>query len=172
MKAMMFYAPGDIRMEEVPTPQASEGEVLVEIGAALTCGTDVKTYRRGHPLLIPNPPSVFGHEFAGTIVGLGQGVSGFHLGQRVVAANSAPCGECFYCKEGRLSLCQNLKLLKRTLLETLRDGTLLKLGIVVVTVSGYEEQPFVITRLKRTDQVCNCRRRVAIYRPHELARIL
>lgn len=111
MKAMMFYAPGDIRMEEVPTPQPGRGEVLVEIGAALTCGTDVKTYRRGHPLLIPNPPSVFGHEFAGTIVGLGDGVSGLHLGQRVVAANSAPCGECFYCKEGRLSLCQNLKLL-------------------------------------------------------------
>jgi len=111
MKAMMFYAPGDIRMEEVPTPKPGGGEVLVEIGAALTCGTDVKTYRRGHPLLIPNPPSVFGHEFAGVIAGLGEGVSGFHLGQRVVAANSAPCGDCFYCKEGHLSLCENLKLL-------------------------------------------------------------
>jgi len=111
MKAVLFYAPGDIRFEEIVRPEAGPGEVVVEIKAALTCGTDLKTYRRGHPVLIKNPPSVFGHELAGVITALGPGVSGFKVGQRVVPANSAPCGRCFYCQRGHLSLCENLDLL-------------------------------------------------------------
>ena len=111
MKAVLFYAPGDIRLEEIQQPQAGPGEVVVEIKAALTCGTDLKTYRRGHPVLIKNPPSVFGHEMAGVIAEIGPNVRGFSVGQRVVAANSAPCGHCFYCRRGNLSLCQNLELL-------------------------------------------------------------
>jgi L-iditol 2-dehydrogenase len=111
MKAVTFYAPGDIRYEEIVQPEAGPGEVVIEIKAALTCGTDLKTYRRGHPVLIKNPPSVFGHELAGVITELGPGVSDFSVGQRVVPANSAPCGRCFYCQRDQLSLCENLDLL-------------------------------------------------------------
>ncbi len=111
MKAIMFYAPKDIRYEEVNIPEPNEGEVLVKVEAALTCGTDVKTYRRGHPVLIKKTPSGFGHEFSGTIAKLGENVEGFNVGDRVVAANSAPCGECFFCKKGEENLCENLELL-------------------------------------------------------------
>ncbi len=116
MKAVLFYAPGDIRYGEIDRPQPGPGEVLVEIKAALTCGTDLKTYRRGHPVLIKETPAVFGHEWAGVIAELGPGVSragveGFAVGQRVVAPNSAPCGRCFQCRRGRLSLCEDLLLL-------------------------------------------------------------
>ena len=107
----MFYAPKDIRFEEVNVPEPNEGEVLVKVEAALTCGTDVKTFRRGHPVLIKKTPSGFGHEFSGTIAKLGENVEGFNIGDRVVAANSAPCGECFFCRKGEENLCENLELL-------------------------------------------------------------
>ncbi|MDH7485718.1 MAG: zinc-binding dehydrogenase [Anaerolineae bacterium] len=111
MKAVLFYAPGDIRYEEVPRPQAGPGEVVVQVKAALTCGTDLKTYKRGHPVMIQRAPTVFGHELSGVIAEIGPGVEGFAVGQRVVAANSAPCNRCFYCRQGRLSLCENLEFL-------------------------------------------------------------
>ena len=111
MKAIMFYAPKDIRYEEVNVPEPNEGEVLVKVEAALTCGTDVKTYRRGHPVLIKKTPSGFGHEFSGTIAKLGENVEEFNVGDRVVAANSDPCGECFFWKKGEENLCENLELL-------------------------------------------------------------
>ena len=111
MKAVRYYAPLDIRYEEVNVKEPSEGEVVVKVEAALTCGTDVKTLRRGHPLLIKEVPSGFGHEFSGTIFKLGENVEGFNVGDRVVAANSAPCGECFFCRRGEENLCENLYLL-------------------------------------------------------------
>lgn len=111
MKAVRYYAPLDIRYEEINVKEPAEGEVLVKVEAALTCGTDVKTLRRGHPLLIKETPSGFGHEFSGTIAKLGEGVEGFKVGDRVVAANSAPCGECFFCRKGEENLCENLYLL-------------------------------------------------------------
>ena len=111
MKAVMFYAPGDIRYEETEISEPKSGEVLVKIKAALTCGTDVKTYRRGHPVLIKSTPSGFGHEFSGVIEKVGKNVSEFKKGDRVVAANSAPCGECFFCKKGEYNLCENLEFL-------------------------------------------------------------
>lgn len=111
MDAVMFYAPLDIRFEKVKIPEPKEGEILVRIKAALTCGTDLKTYRRGHPLLIKKIPSGFGHEFSGIIEKLGENVEGFEVGERVVAANSAPCGECFFCKKGEYNLCENLEFL-------------------------------------------------------------
>jgi L-iditol 2-dehydrogenase len=89
----------------------SKGEILVKVGAALTCGTDVKTYRRGHPVLIKKIPSGFGHEFAGTVAKVADGVENVKVGDRVVCANSAPCGHCFYCKRGEYNLCENLDLL-------------------------------------------------------------
>jgi len=106
MKAAMFYGPKDVRLEEVPVPDIGRHGVLVKVEVALTCGTDRKMFLRGHPLF--EPPFVFGHEFAGTVVEVGEGVEGFEPGRRVVAANSAPCGSCFYCMRGAQSMCEDL----------------------------------------------------------------
>ena len=111
MKAVLFYGPQNIKYEETKIKPLQKGEILVKIGAALTCGTDVKTFRRGHPVLIKNIPSGFGHEFAGTVEKVAEGVTNVKVGDRVVCANSAPCGECFYCKRGEYNLCENLDLL-------------------------------------------------------------
>jgi L-iditol 2-dehydrogenase len=108
MRAQVFYGPGDLRDEDVPIPDPGPGEVLLRIEAALTCGTDVKTLRRGHPVMIPKLPTIFGHELAGTIVAVGAGVAEFRAGQRAVAANSAPCGVCPSCRRDRENLCEDL----------------------------------------------------------------
>jgi L-iditol 2-dehydrogenase len=104
---MVFHGPGDLRAEELPVPVPGPGEVVLKIDAALTCGTDVKTLRRGHPVMIPKIPTVFGHELAGTVAAVGAGVS-LREGDRVVAANSAPCGACPPCRAGRPNLCEDL----------------------------------------------------------------
>lgn len=111
MNAIQYWGINDIRYEEVEIKEPQKGEVLVKVEAALTCGTDLKTLRRGHPLLIKNIPSGFGHEFAGTIEKLGAEVEDFSIGDKVVAANSAPCGKCFYCKNEQFNLCENLEFL-------------------------------------------------------------
>ena len=111
MKAIQYYGPQDIKFEEVPVKPPEAGEVVVKVMSALTCGTDVKTYRRGHPVLIKSVPSGFGHEFAGIVDKIGKGVTNVKVGNRVVAANSAPCGKCFYCKKEEYNLCENLDLL-------------------------------------------------------------
>src|SRR5262249_29138478 len=90
VRAMVFHGPGDLRREALPVPEPAPGEIVLRIEAALTCGTDVKTLRRGHPVMIPKVPTVFGHEFAGTVTAIGTGVARFREGDRVVAANSAP----------------------------------------------------------------------------------
>ncbi len=108
MRAQVFYGPGELRYEEVRVPEPGPGEVLVRIEAALTCGTDVKTLRRGHPVMIPKVPTVFGHEFAGIVTALGAGVDGFRVGERAVAANSAPCDGCPACARGQANLCDDL----------------------------------------------------------------
>src|SRR5213593_5228560 len=97
MRAMVFHGPGDLRAEELPVPAPAAGEIVLKIDAALTCGTDVKVLRRGHPVMIPHVPTVFGHEFAGTVTAVGAGVITVREGDRVVAANSAPCGNCRLC---------------------------------------------------------------------------
>ena len=111
MKAIQYYGPQNIKLEEVMVKPPQEGEVVVKIMSALTCGTDVKTFRRGHPVLIKSVPSGFGHEFAGIVEKVGKGVENVKVGDRVVAANSAPCGHCFYCKREEYNLCENLDLL-------------------------------------------------------------
>jgi L-iditol 2-dehydrogenase len=100
VKAVRFHAPGDLRVEEVPRPEPGDGDVLVQVEVALTDGTDLKAFRRGHPVLLGDPPSPFGHEFCGVDV---------TTGRRVVAANSAPCGECDACRRGEV--CERLDLL-------------------------------------------------------------
>ena len=89
MRAALLYAPGDLRVEDVPRPEPGPGDVLVQVEVALTDGTDLKTFRRGHPLLARESPAPFGHEFCGLVDG-----------RRVVAANSAPCGACDGCARG------------------------------------------------------------------------
>ncbi len=109
MMAAMYYGIGDIRYEQTDIPEIKDGELLIKIGTALTCGTDVKTYKRGHPLLIGKTPALFGHEYAGTVEQVGGEVDEFKVGMRVVATNSAPCGTCFFCKRGKHNLCPTLK---------------------------------------------------------------
>lgn len=111
MKAIQYHGIGDIRCEEVEIKEPKAGEVLVKIKAALTCGTDLKTYRRGHPVLIKSIPSGFGHEFSGVVEQVGSGVTEFKAGDRVVAANSAPCEKCFFCRNEQYNLCENLEFL-------------------------------------------------------------
>jgi L-iditol 2-dehydrogenase len=108
MRGMVFHGPGDLRFEQLSLPTPEAGEVVLRIDAALTCGTDVKTLRRGHPVMIPRVPTVFGHEFAGTVTAVGAGVRRVHEGDRLAVANSAPCGECALCLAGRPNLCQDL----------------------------------------------------------------
>ena len=111
MKAVLFYGPQDIRYEDVKIKPLAKGEILVKVKSALTCGTDVKTFRRGHPVLIKKVPSGFGHEFSGVVEKIGAGVDNVKVGDRVVCANSAPCGKCFYCRHEEYNLCENLDLL-------------------------------------------------------------
>jgi L-iditol 2-dehydrogenase len=82
--------------------------LVVRVGAALTCGTDLKVFRRGYHARMIVPPALFGHELAGTIVETGSGVTEFANGDRVVALNSAPCGECYFCSRGQENLCDDL----------------------------------------------------------------
>lgn len=111
MRAAIFHGPGDLRFEDIPEQQPAPGEIAVEVRAAATCGTDLKSYRRGHPKLFPTLPSRFGHEFAGVVTAVGDGVTDFAVGARVVSANTAPCGHCWACTLGRQSLCENLEFL-------------------------------------------------------------
>jgi L-iditol 2-dehydrogenase len=108
MRAVVFHGPGDLRDEVLPVPEPAPGEIVLRVDAALTCGTDVKVRRRGHPVMIPYVPTVFGHEFAGTVTSIGAGVTGVREGDRVAAANSAPCGECRLCLAQRPNLCEDL----------------------------------------------------------------
>lgn len=108
MLAALYYGPMDLRLEDCPIPQPRKGEVLVKVAAATTCGTDVKSFRRGHPLLFQNIPAGFGHEVSGIVAAVGKSVAQFSEGDDVVVANSAPCQHCFYCRRGRYSLCENL----------------------------------------------------------------
>lgn len=119
MVAAMFYAPMDVRLEELPIPEPGPGEALIKVAAATTCGTDVKTYRRGHPLLFRHTPAGFGHEAAGVVAATGSGVTQCREGDAVVVANSAPCMACFYCRRGQYSLCENLLFLNGAFAEYL-----------------------------------------------------
>lgn len=111
MLAAMYYAPMDIRLEERPVPEPGPGEVLLQVAVATTCGTDVKSYRRGHPLLFQHTPAGFGHEVSGVVASTGRGVTGCVKGDAVVVSNSAPCLRCYYCQRGQYSLCEHLLLL-------------------------------------------------------------
>ena len=108
MRAAVLHGREDVRIESVPVPEAAPGELIVRVGAALTCGTDLKVFRRGYHARMIVPPALFGHELAGTVVQAGAGVTDFATGDRVVALNSAPCGQCYFCERGQENLCDDL----------------------------------------------------------------
>lgn len=108
MTAAVLYGKEDLRLERVPVPRAGTGELVVKVGAALTCGTDLKVYRRGYHAMMLKPPIPFGHELAGVVTEVGSGVTNFALGDRVVALNSAPCDACYFCGRGQQNLCEDL----------------------------------------------------------------
>ncbi len=120
MRALILHGPGDLRLEEVPTPVAGPGEIVVEIEAALTCATDAKMLRRGHHPSLGPLPAPFGHEGSGVVAATGAGVRGVSQGDLVVVANSAPCGRCEWCARGREGLCDRFVYLTGTFAEFLR----------------------------------------------------
>jgi L-iditol 2-dehydrogenase len=109
MTAAVLYGKRDVRIEQIPIPRVGPGEVLVRIKAALTCGTDLKVYRQGFHARMIVPPAVFGHELAGIVEEVGEGVESFTTGMRVVSANSGPCNQCFFCESHLANLCEDLQ---------------------------------------------------------------
>ena len=108
MTAAVLYGKENLQIETVDVPKIGPGDVLVRVRAALTCGTDVKVFKRGYHARMITPPALFGHELAGDIVAMGSDVTGFRIGQRVMAANSAPCGACYFCRRNQENLCSDL----------------------------------------------------------------
>ncbi|MEE8302425.1 MAG: alcohol dehydrogenase catalytic domain-containing protein [Candidatus Tectomicrobia bacterium] len=108
MQAALLYGPRQVALEEIPSPQVGDTDVLVKIDTATTCGTDLKVFLRGGHARMITPPSVFGHEFSGTVTAVGARVIGFRAGTRVVANNSAPCYQCYYCRRNLPNLCDDL----------------------------------------------------------------
>jgi len=105
VKVARFYAPGDIRLEEIAEPQVSAGEVKIRVRNCSTCGTDVKISRSGHPNM--TPPQVMGHEIAGEIVDVGEGVTGWTVGDRVQVIAAIPDGTCAECLAGYPTACSH-----------------------------------------------------------------
>lgn len=108
MLAALLYGKEDLRLEQVADPTVAEGEVVIKVSTATTCGTDLKVWRRGGHAKMLQLPTLFGHEAAGTIVAVGKYVNKWQVGDRVVANNSAPCTKCFYCQQQEYSLCPNI----------------------------------------------------------------
>jgi L-iditol 2-dehydrogenase len=106
MRANLLIKPGVLALRDITIPKPSPGEILVKVKASLTCGTDVKTFVRGHPI-IPMP-TVFGHEFSGVIEKAGRGMRKFRKGMEIMAVHSAPCGECWFCRKKLYNLCEHV----------------------------------------------------------------
>jgi L-iditol 2-dehydrogenase len=101
----VLVEPGRIELREAVAPHPSPGELLIQIRCALSCGTDLKTFLRGHPMW--KPPMAFGHEFSGTVAEAGEGVTAFRPGDEIMAAPTAPCGTCFFCQHSQENLCDD-----------------------------------------------------------------
>ena len=120
MTAAVLYGKEDLRLDRVAVPRPAAGEIVVQVGAALTCGTDLKVYRRGYHAMMLKPPIPFGHELAGVVAEVGDGVTAFRVGDRVVPLNSAPCDVCFFCRHGQQNLCEDLLFNNGTYAEFIR----------------------------------------------------
>ena len=119
MKAAVLYGKESVRIEHVPEAKLKPGEVRLRIEAALTCGTDLKVFKRGYHARMIVPPAVFGHELAGVITETTPEAKGWALGDRVVAANSAPCGVCYHCRHAQENLCDDLLFLNGAYAESI-----------------------------------------------------
>lgn len=119
MRAAVLYGKEQIKIEDVPERPLQRGEVRLRVEAALTCGTDLKVYKRGYHARMIVPPAVFGHELAGVISAVGEGVRNWTVGDRVVVANSAPCDTCFYCQQQQQNLCDDLLFLNGAYAESI-----------------------------------------------------
>src|SRR5205814_7172510 len=108
MMAAVLYGKENLQVEPIAVPTVDRGDLLVRVQVALTCGTDVKVFQRGYHARMIVPPAVFGHELAGDVVAVGEDVTKFKLGERVVAANSAPCEACYFCRRDQQNLCEDL----------------------------------------------------------------
>jgi L-iditol 2-dehydrogenase len=108
MKAAMLYGVKDLRIEDVEVPEVEAGEVLVRVKAATTCGTDLKIFQRGYVKKVIRLPTVFGHEWAGEVVEVSEGLDWPKKGMRVRAGNSAPCLHCAMCQKGKYNLCEDM----------------------------------------------------------------
>jgi len=108
MRAALLYGVKDLRIENIDKPRVDFGEVLVKVKAATTCGTDLKIFQRGYVSGIIQLPSVFGHEWAGDIVEVGEGVPRLKEGMRVRAGNSSPCLQCRMCQKQQYNLCEDM----------------------------------------------------------------
>lgn len=106
MQAAFLVEPGSIEVRQVPVPEPRPGSIVVRVRAALTDGTDLKAYRRGHPQM--PMPTRFGHEFSGDVVAVGDGVTAFVAGEPVMSVHSAPCSDCFWCRSAQEELCEQV----------------------------------------------------------------
>jgi L-iditol 2-dehydrogenase len=104
MRVAMYYNNNDIRLEEIPKPEVAPGELLVKVVASGICGSDVMEWYR-----IKKAPLVLGHEIAGDVVDVGEGVSEYREGERVFVSHHVPCGECKYCQDDHESCCDTLR---------------------------------------------------------------
>ena len=117
MRAAVLYGKEDVRVEQITPAPLKSGEVRIGIEAALTCGTDLKVFKRGYHAKMIVPPAVFGHELAGVISE--SQAPDWHAGERVVVANSAPCSKCFYCQNNQENLCDDLLFLNGAYAESI-----------------------------------------------------
>jgi L-iditol 2-dehydrogenase len=101
MRAVVYRGINDMRVETVPVPEIGPGELLIKVATCGICGTDLKKIHMGSH----SAPRIFGHEMAGTIVQVGDGVEGFDIGDRVMTFHHVPCGECYYCRKRTPSQC-------------------------------------------------------------------
>jgi len=109
MTAAVLYGSENLKIESIDIPRLAADEALIRVKVALTCGTDLKVWKRGYHARMIVPPAVFGHELAGTVETLGSDVnSGLKVGARVVPSNSAPCNVCLFCRKGQSNLCEDL----------------------------------------------------------------
>ncbi len=115
MKAAVLNKAEDLKIIDLEMPKARDGEIIMKVKSALTCGTDVKTFRRGHPTIPFGENKVaFGHEGSGVVYEVGNGVSDFKVGDRIAAHNTAPCHSCYSCRVGDYSMCDNLYQMRGT----------------------------------------------------------
>jgi L-iditol 2-dehydrogenase len=105
MKAVVLERPGEMSIRQIPLPVPGSGDLVIKVEATTTCGTDLKAYRRGHPM-IPMPGGL-GHEYSGIVVAVGENAP-FEVGQAVMGVHSAPCQHCYWCVRNQENLCETI----------------------------------------------------------------